>query len=219
MSKRNLVAVVTVTHNSASVIHGFMDSLLKQTHPELVLYVVDNASSDETLRLLSEYQYPKMVLIPNAANLGVAEGNNIGIRAAMKEGCSFVLLINNDTVFDADLVSKLLEGLNDKKDTPAEKNGKKNDAGEADLNKAFEAIGGDERGSVGEIEAGGVALRQEMLADLELIAVLQISTTSLAQLLATIFMTVNSFHYPLTQQALSEMNIRRLAAAVPSSTQ
>jgi hypothetical protein len=51
------------------------------------------------------------------------------------------------------------------------------------------------------------------------IVVLQISTTSLAQLLATIFMTVNSLHYPLTQQALSEMNIRRLAAAVPSSTQ
>jgi GT2 family glycosyltransferase len=112
MSKRNLVGVVTVTHNSASVIHGFMDSLLKQTHTELILYVVDNASSDNTLRLLSEYQHPKMALIPNAANLGVAEGNNIGIRAAMKEGCSSVLLINNDTVFAVDLVSKLLEGLN-----------------------------------------------------------------------------------------------------------
>jgi len=112
MIKRNLVGVVTVTHNSASVIRGFMDSLLKQTHTELILYVVDNASSDETLRLLSEYQHAKMVLIPNTANLGVAEGNNIGIRAAMKEGCSFVLLINNDTVFAIDLVAKLLEGLN-----------------------------------------------------------------------------------------------------------
>jgi hypothetical protein len=51
------------------------------------------------------------------------------------------------------------------------------------------------------------------------IVVLQIRATSLAQLLATIFVIANSLHYPLTQQALSKMNIRRLAATVPSLTQ
>jgi GT2 family glycosyltransferase len=51
------------------------------------------------------------VVIPMRSNVGVAEGNNIGMRAALKDGCGSVLLINNDTVFDSDLLSKLAKGL------------------------------------------------------------------------------------------------------------
>ena len=105
------VGVVTVTYNSAAVIRDFMESLLKQSDQSFVLYVVDNASSDDTLALLSEYSDPRIVIIRNPANVGVAEGNNIGIRAALSDGCASVLLINNDTVFGPDLISKLQEGL------------------------------------------------------------------------------------------------------------
>jgi GT2 family glycosyltransferase len=111
MDERSLIGVVTVTFNSGSVLAGFMDSMLKQSHLEFILYIIDNASSDATLEVLSEYKDPRIVLIPNDSNVGVAEGNNIGIRAALKDGCASVLLINNDTVFDSDLVSKLVEGL------------------------------------------------------------------------------------------------------------
>jgi hypothetical protein len=44
--------------------------------------------------------------------------------------------------------------------------------------------------------------------------VLYIRLTSLAQLFATILVTVNSLHNPLTQQALPEMDARRLARRV-----
>jgi GT2 family glycosyltransferase len=111
MDKRAPVGVVTVTFNSASVISGFMDSLLKQTHTEFILYVIDNASTDETLTQLSEYDDARLVIVPNKNNAGVAEGNNIGIRAALRDGCTSVLLINNDTVFDSNLLSKLVEGV------------------------------------------------------------------------------------------------------------
>ncbi len=117
MEKPNLIGVVTVTYNSASVISGFMDSLLNQTHSEFVLYAVDNASSDGTLRKLSEYQDARVVVITNSLNVGVAEGNNIGIQAALKDGCVSVLLINNDTIFESDLLSKLDQALHfDKSD-------------------------------------------------------------------------------------------------------
>jgi GT2 family glycosyltransferase len=111
MDKPKLIGVVTVTYNSSSVICGFMDSLLKQGAPDFVLYVIDNASSDETLKLLTGYQDPRVLVIPNGRNVGVAEGNNIGIRAALKDDCALVLLINNDTVFDSDLVAGLVEGI------------------------------------------------------------------------------------------------------------
>jgi GT2 family glycosyltransferase len=111
MDKHSLVGVVTVTFNSGTVLGGFIDSVLKQTHAEFVLYVVDNASSDDTLKQLAEYQDARIMVIPSKVNVGVAQGNNTGIRAALKDGCTSVLLINNDTVFEPDLFSKLSEGL------------------------------------------------------------------------------------------------------------
>jgi GT2 family glycosyltransferase len=111
MANPSRIGVVTVTYNSASVVPDFMESVLKQSHSEFILYVVDNASRDETLRRVSRYADTRIVTITNADNVGVAEGNNIGIRAALRDDCAFVLLLNNDTVFDADLFSGLLQGL------------------------------------------------------------------------------------------------------------
>lgn len=111
MENSKCVGLVTVTFNSGKVIRGFMDSVLRQSHGEFLLYVVDNASSDESLKLLSEYKDSRITLIPNQINVGVAEGNNIGIRAAFKDGCTSVLLVNNDTEFESELVAKLLAGF------------------------------------------------------------------------------------------------------------
>jgi GT2 family glycosyltransferase len=107
------IGVVTVTYNSSQVIDAFMECLLRQTYSDFVLYSVDNASSDDTLKRLSNYQDCRVVIVRNTANVGVAEGNNIGIRAALKAGCGSALLINNDTVFDSDLLSKLQDALHE----------------------------------------------------------------------------------------------------------
>src|SRR5205823_1449843 len=88
-----------------------MESLLKQSHRQFRLFAVDNCSSDNTLALLGQYSDGRVTVIRSAVNVGVAEGNNIGIRAALADGCTSVLLINNDTVFDADLISTLHQGL------------------------------------------------------------------------------------------------------------
>lgn len=111
MDKAEQIGVVTVTFNSEGVIRPFMDSLLKQDYGDFRLYVVDNASSDETLRAVGEYRDSRIVVIANRENVGVAEGNNIGIRAALDDGCAEVLLLNNDTVFGPDLFTKLQDGL------------------------------------------------------------------------------------------------------------
>jgi len=105
------IGVVTVTYNSASVIDGFMRSILSQRHNNFELYVIDNASADRTLRALTNYTDSRITLIANDKNLGVAEGNNQGIRRAMQAGCDFVLLINNDTEFDAELMATMVEAI------------------------------------------------------------------------------------------------------------
>jgi len=105
------VGVVTVTYNSAQVIDGFMSSFLKQTYPNLILYVVDSGSTDHTLEHLAPYPQQKVERIICGANVGVAAGNNRGISAALAAGCSAILLVNNDTEFEADLIEKLVAGM------------------------------------------------------------------------------------------------------------
>lgn len=111
MGSGNKIGVVTVTYNSGDVLADFLKSLWAQTHTNFILYAVDNASTDNTMQGLKACTDPRLKVIANPANLGVAEGNNQGIRLALEDGCDHVLLINNDTEFDRDLIDKLLAGM------------------------------------------------------------------------------------------------------------
>jgi GT2 family glycosyltransferase len=104
-----VVAVVTVTYNSGDVVDDFMRSILSQDHRPLLIYIVDNASSDDTLQRVRQFQDPRIRVIESGGNVGFAAGCNAGMRAALLEGCTHVLIINNDTTFDPTLVARLLE--------------------------------------------------------------------------------------------------------------
>lgn len=50
----------------------------------------------------------QLVLIKNEMNFGYAEGNNIGMRYALKAGAEYVLLLNNDTTVDKNFLTELV---------------------------------------------------------------------------------------------------------------
>jgi len=50
----------------------------------------------------------KLIIIKNEKNYGFAEGNDIGMRYALKQNTNFVLLLNNDTVVDSNFLSELV---------------------------------------------------------------------------------------------------------------
>lgn len=108
MGEAHCIGIVTVTYNSGSVLDGFMASLLAQAYSDWRLYVIDNASSDDTLEILSRHIDGRIHQIQNQENLGVATGNNQGINAALADGCEAVLLMNNDTEFGPDLLGDLI---------------------------------------------------------------------------------------------------------------
>jgi GT2 family glycosyltransferase len=70
--------------------------------------VVDNKSTDGTLRMLKNWKTFKLHLVENQQNKGFAEANNQGARLAT---APFVLFLNNDTYFSKDFVSPLLAFL------------------------------------------------------------------------------------------------------------
>jgi GT2 family glycosyltransferase len=106
--KSSTIGIVTITYNSGQVILPFLESVLAQTHKDFILYIIDNISKDNTIQLVQQYTDPRIVLIKNSENVGVAAGNNQGMHLAMDAGCDYVMLLNNDVEFENTLFEKLI---------------------------------------------------------------------------------------------------------------
>ncbi len=78
---------------------------------KLTTLVVDNASKDGTIAALRKFKMDngEFLFIANKTNLGFAEGNNVGLKECLKRGADYILVLNNDTIVDSDLVCDLLK--------------------------------------------------------------------------------------------------------------
>jgi hypothetical protein len=81
---------------------------VKKTNLDLTTVVVDNGSVDNSVEKILK-RYPEVRVIRNEKNLGFAEGNNVGIRAALAEGADFICLLNNDTRVAPDFLVELVK--------------------------------------------------------------------------------------------------------------
>jgi GT2 family glycosyltransferase len=88
--------VVTVNHNGRPLLADLLGSLRRQSYSRHEVVVVDNASTDGSVRFLRS-EFPDVRVLEESRNLGFAEGNNAGIRAAKGD---LLALANNDTVAD-----------------------------------------------------------------------------------------------------------------------
>ncbi len=106
------IGAVVVNYNNPSDTRETLKSLLRfSTNQEgfgLAIYLVNNGCTDpESSRLVE--QFPHVVQIVSNTNLGFAGGNNLGLKKALKDGCSHVLFINNDaTIISHDFFEKML---------------------------------------------------------------------------------------------------------------
>jgi GT2 family glycosyltransferase len=105
---RPRVAIVTVTYNSACVLPDFLASLQAQSDDNWRLIVVDNASGDRSVDILTTWNDPRLMLERNALNEGFAAATNQGIRTGLALGARWILVLNNDTAFDATFLEQLI---------------------------------------------------------------------------------------------------------------
>lgn len=113
------LGLVTILYNGSEVLPEFFESLGKQTYQNFVLYVIDNSPDDEALdlaKVLAEKYDVAAEFINNNANLGVAKGNNQGIKLSLENNCDYVLLLNNDIDFDSDVIASIVEYSLDKQE-------------------------------------------------------------------------------------------------------
>src|SRR5262245_36138963 len=79
------VSVVMATHNPGTLVEETLRSLLAQPLTDFELIVVDDASTDDTVERIGRYDDPRIRLIRNSSDAGVANARNIGLDAARGE--------------------------------------------------------------------------------------------------------------------------------------
>lgn len=102
------VAIIILNWNGRIDTLACLDSVSQINYPRLTVVVADNGSNDGSPAAIQQ-AHPNVEIIENHANLGFAAGNNRAISYALERGAEFILLLNNDTVVDADILSEFLK--------------------------------------------------------------------------------------------------------------
>ena len=74
----SLIYIVILNWNGRDDTLECLDSVSKIDYPNYEVVVVDNGSTDDSVRSIKE-KFPKIKVIENESNLGFAAGNNEGI--------------------------------------------------------------------------------------------------------------------------------------------
>ena len=91
------VAVIILTYNSEAIIERCLRSFMALSYPAATFWVVDNVSSDSTVSVVRD-KFSHCKVLCAEVNDGYTGGNNLGIEAALSQGCKYVLVVNPDTV-------------------------------------------------------------------------------------------------------------------------
>jgi len=104
------VAAVIPVHNRREITLQCLSSLarLQLVGFELKVYIVDDGSTDGTREGIEKY-FPETVLVIGDGSLWYTGGINAGIDRALQDRPDFLLLMNDDQVFDSMCLARMLE--------------------------------------------------------------------------------------------------------------
>ncbi|MBI4457436.1 glycosyltransferase family 2 protein [Candidatus Uhrbacteria bacterium] len=113
------VAVNIVAWNSMRHLPETLASIAAQTHKDLSLMIIDNASSDDVLDFVRS-EYPQAMILRNTQNTGFSRAHNQGI-AHVRAHCqdpenTYVLVTNPDIVLEPNYVEVLVSEMSRRSD-------------------------------------------------------------------------------------------------------
>ncbi|MDI6758764.1 MAG: glycosyltransferase [Candidatus Omnitrophota bacterium] len=80
-----LISVLMTVYNGRQYLAQAVDSVLAQSYSDFEFLIVDDASADESLKIIKAYQDPRIRIIENSFNQGQTVSLNIGLSKAQGE--------------------------------------------------------------------------------------------------------------------------------------
>ncbi len=113
------LAVVVLNWNAAPATLSCVTAIREWRDLKATVYLVDNASRPDDRAQLDRIASASVHLIDSPVNAGFAGGNNLGLRAALKDGAQAILMLNNDAVIEEADAARLLNTLASRPDIAA----------------------------------------------------------------------------------------------------
>lgn len=108
-----MLGIVIANWNGEELIDKCLSSLVEQEYKEFRVYIIDNASKDNSIKVINSYKEQlQIVLTEFDHNSGFAVANNIGIKQAFEDGCNYVLTLNNDVEVPKESLKRAMEVVN-----------------------------------------------------------------------------------------------------------
>lgn len=104
------VEIVTPVYNRREITLQCLRSCARLDKNGLAVHlvIVDDGSIDGTSEAIKK-EFPEVEIIQGDGNLWFTEGTNVGVRAALKNNPDYVLMINDDQVFDSECLQYMVE--------------------------------------------------------------------------------------------------------------
>ncbi|MCD4693930.1 glycosyltransferase family 2 protein [bacterium] len=114
MNKKVGIILVNYKDYARKFLTECRDSLKLQSYSDFIVYIVDNASSDDSFKYLSEIYGEAKIIKRKDGNYAAA--NNTGIKRAREDVCDYFVIANMDTRFDKNWLGELVKAIEMKKD-------------------------------------------------------------------------------------------------------
>ena len=108
-------AIVILNWNGVKMLTRFLPNVLDYSRDEAVVYVADNASTDNSIDVLKTH-FPEVRLIQLERNFGFAEGYNLALDQVEAE---YYVLLNSDVEVSHHWLTPLLEFMDNNADAAA----------------------------------------------------------------------------------------------------
>lgn len=111
------VTIVLPTYNGSQYLRASIESVINQTYKDLELVIVDDCSTDETLKMADDYSERdgRIVVIHNRINKKLPASLNIGFEKARGEYFSWT---SDDNIYEKNAIEKMVRYLDTHKNIP-----------------------------------------------------------------------------------------------------
>ncbi len=106
-SKEHKIAIIILNWNGKDDTLECLESVQRIDYPNFDVIVVDNGSKDDSVKAFRN-KFPEVTVLETGENQGFAGGNNVGMRYALRNGADYILLLNNDTIVDSQLLKNFI---------------------------------------------------------------------------------------------------------------
>lgn len=108
-----MVGVVTPVRNRRDWTTGFLSRMRDQSYPLIRMYIVDSASTDGTPAAIRSMGASEIELIEAPDRFYWTAATNAGVRAALEEGCDYILTLNDDAIVPNDFIENIVRSALD----------------------------------------------------------------------------------------------------------